>query len=132
MNNKDLIAKAASYVNSTKTEGGLLGDVACALISKSGVIYVGVCASVGSNTFCAETNAIGSMISEAEFEIKKIVAVWKNEKDEVFVISPCGNCRQLMYEVHPNNLQTIVLLDRDKEISLKDLLPHYSSWKKQD
>lgn len=132
MNNRDFIAKAASYVNSTKTNGGLLGDVACALISKSGAMYVGVCASVGSNTFCAETNAIGSMISEAEFEIEKIVAVWKNEEDETFVISPCGNCRQLMCEIHPNNLKTMVLLDRNKEVRLKDLLPHYSSWQRQD
>ena len=46
--------------------------------------------NVGSNCFCAENIAIGSMMTNGEYKIQKIVAVWKNKEGKVFVIPPCG------------------------------------------
>ncbi|MCV2403430.1 hypothetical protein OFY17_11125 [Marinomonas sp. C2222] len=131
MNNSILIDKAAATIFSVKTKGGLIGDVGCALLTKDGNLYTGVCASTGSNTFCAEQNAIGSMITNREYAISKIVAVWKNESGEVFVISPCGNCRQMMYEMSGENLNAEIILDKDNSKTLSELLPDYSSWKRQ-
>ncbi|PCJ19898.1 MAG: cytidine deaminase [Candidatus Cloacimonadota bacterium] len=132
MKNEELIKRASFYICSKEVKGGLIGDVACALLTESNEIYTGVCASVGSNTFCAEFNAIGSMISNKEYKIKKIVAVWKDERDDIFVIPPCGNCRQFIYEIDSDNLKTIVVLDKNKEVSLGELLPLNNWWKKQD
>ena len=92
MNNEELIRKAASVINPKKIRGFLIGDVGCALITDKGTTYVGICADVGSNAFCAEHNAIGAMITAGEYRISQIVAVWKNEKGEIYVIPPCGNC----------------------------------------
>ena len=131
MENSILIEKAASVVFAVESKGGLIGDVGCALLTKGGRLYTGICASTGSNTFCAEQNAIGNMITNREYEISKIVAVWKNKSEDVFVISPCGNCRQLMYEISPENLDTEIILDRVRSKTLAELLPDYSSWKKQ-
>ncbi len=131
MTNKELIQKAASVINPVKTDGGLIGDVGCAIIADNDKVYTGICAATGSNVFCAEQNAIGSMITDKQFGIKKIVATWKDEKGIVFVIPPCGNCRQLMREINEDNLEkTEVLLDIDKEIKLKELLPYYDLWQK--
>lgn len=134
MDDKKLIRRAASVIKTRKTKsGGLLGDVGCALVTDKGNVYVGVCAAVGSNTFCAEQNAIGSMITNKEFKIKKIVAVWKNEKGVMYVIPPCGNCRQLMREINEENLDNAgVLLNKDKIVKLKELLPFHDSWQKVD
>ncbi len=132
MTNKELIKKAASVVKTRKTKDGLFGDVGCALISNQDKIYVGICADVGSNVFCAERNAIGSMITDGEYKIKKIVAVWKDEAESVFVIPPCGNCRQFIREVHEENLDTKIVLDEHKTVLLKELLPYYNWWKKQE
>ena len=132
VSNKELIRKAASVIKLKKTKGGLFGDVGCALISKNNKIYVGICADSGSNCFCAETMAIGAMMTAGEYEIKKIVAVWKNENGEVFVIPPCGNCRQFIREVEQSNLETRVILDTNKTVKLKQLLPYFDWWKKQD
>jgi cytidine deaminase len=132
MTNKELIKKAVAIVKSKKTKGGLFADVGCALISKSGKIYTGVCADPGwGYGFCAEQSAIGSMITNGEYKIKKIVGVWKNKKGAIFVIPPCGNCRQFMYNIDKSNLETEVILDSDKTVKLKELLPYYDSWKKQ-
>ena len=88
---------------------------------------------MNSNGYCAERVAIAKMITDGkEYVIKKIVATWKNKKGEIYVIPPCGHCRQAMRELDEKNiLQTEVLLDKDKSVKLKDLLPYHDSWKKQ-
>ena len=130
--NQKLIKKAASVVKPKKVKDRLFADVGCALLSKKNKIYLGVCATSGSNTFCAEKIAIGSMITNGEYEIKKIVAVWKDDKGKIFVIPPCGNCRQLIRETDEKNLNTEVILDKNKTIKLKKLLPYFDWWKKQN
>lgn len=131
MNNNKLIEKAASVVKTKVTKAGMMGDVGCALLTKSGNLYMGICASVGSSNFCAEQAAIGEMITKGEFDIDKIVAVWKNEEQEVFVIPPCGKCRQMMRDINEENISnTKVLIDDGVEVFLKDLIPYYDSWRK--
>ena len=132
MTNENLIKKAAAVIKAKKIKDSLFADVGCALLSAKGKVYVGVCAGTDwSHGFCAEQNAIGSMITDGEYGIKKIVAVWKDEKGSTFVIPPCGNCRQFMQNTDESNLGTEVILDRNKTVKLKDLLPYYDWWKQQ-
>jgi len=131
MTNQELIAQAASVVNARRTNRGLFADVGCALLSVEGKLYLGVCADSGSNVFCAEQNAMGSMITDGVYRIAKIVAVWMDEQGTVHVISPCGNCRQMMLEIDEGNLDTEVILDHDKIVTLEALLPYHNWWKKQ-
>jgi cytidine deaminase len=65
------------------------------------------------------------MITAREYRIKSIVAVWKDEKGEVYILAPCGRCREFMYQTNKENLDTDVILDRNKVVKLKDLLPYY-------
>ena len=129
--NSILIKRAASLIKPRRIKDSLFADVGCVLLSQQNQIYHGVCAVSGSNTFCAETAAIAAMITNGEYEIKRIVAVWKDEAGSVFVIPPCGNCRQLMRETDESNLEAEVILDADKTVLLKELLPYYDWWKKQ-
>ena len=128
MTNQELIDKAASVVNSKKIGEYTVGNVGCALISDKGHLYTGVCIDVGSSMgFCAEHNAIGSMVTNGEYKIKKIVGVWINDKREVYVLSPCGRCREFMYQIDKGNLETEVVLSKDKSVKLSELLP-YQDW----
>jgi len=131
MTNEELIEKAASVVKTRKTKNGLFGDVGCAVLSDNNNVYVGICAAAGSNAICAEQFALGSMMATGEYKFKKIVAVWKDEKDNIFVIPPCGNCRQYMREINEDNLSSEIILDKGKVVSLKELLPYYDWWQKQ-
>jgi cytidine deaminase len=131
MTNEEMIQRAASVVRTRETESGLFGDVGCALLSSEGKLYLGVCADSGSNAFCAEQNAIGSMITDGTYRIAKIVAVWKDEDSHVHVIAPCGNCWQMMKEMDDENLHAEVILDRDKTVRLAVLLPYHDWWKRQ-
>src|SRR3989338_7986147 len=130
--NQELINKAASVINTKKLKDGLVGDVGCTLLSKNGKIYTGVCVGVNSNGYCAERVAIAKMITDdKEFVIKKIVATWKNEDGKLFVIPPCWHCRQAMRETDEKNLDAEVILDKNKTVKLKELLPYFDWGKEQ-
>ena len=129
----DLIALAAQQVRPKLLARGLIGDVGCALQSVSGAIYTARCIFTDSNTICAERAAIASMVSAGdEYRIALIVAVWCDAAGVTFVIPPCGNCRQAMYDIDPHNIrQTQVILDYNRAVPLAELLPYHDWWQKQ-
>ena len=49
---------------------------------------------------------------------------------EAYVFSPCGRCREFMYQINNKNLNTKVILDKNKAVKLKELLP-YAGWSKK-
>lgn len=95
--------------------------VGCALLCKNGNIYKGVNCD-GIHGSCAEYITMGIAISAGEREFDTIVAV--HEKALNCVISPCGNCRQMLYEYCPD-IKVIVNDENGKLIKVKarDLLP---------
>jgi cytidine deaminase len=119
----DLILRATALLNPrrlSKTVG--VGDVACALVTASGAVHVGVCivASCGIG-FCAEHAAIASMVTHGESRIHTIVAVDRNGKP----LSPCGRCRELIAQIDAENVETRILLPGDKVMTLRQLLPDH-------
>ena len=130
MTNEELILRAAKVLRPHATPGGrLIGDVGATLITDRGYLYSGVCIDTGSGTgFCAEHSAIASMVTSGEYRIATIVAVWRDERDgKLHVLPPCGRCREFMRQIDEANLETEVVLARDKTLKLKDLLP-YHQW----
>ena len=123
LTNLEMIEKAKTVLKPRNlSPGHTAGDVACALLSSGGNLYLGVCIDVGSGIgFCAEHSAIAAMITAGESRISKIVAVW----GENTVLPPCGRCREFMYEIDETNLATTdVILGENHVVKLKDLLPH--------
>jgi cytidine deaminase len=122
----DLIASAASVVNPYRTpDGRLFGDVGATLVTDAGNAYSGVCIDTASGTgFCAEHAAIAAMVTAGEYRIARIVAVWRDERDGAhYVLPPCGRCRQFILQIDPANLETEVVLGRDRSVRLRALLP---------
>ena len=90
------------------------GGVGCALVTAGGNVYVGVCIDTGSSMgYCAEHNAIGTMITQGESQIVSIVAVRYDGR----VLPPCGRCREFIYQVNPSNAETRVLLEPEPDDS---------------
>ncbi len=133
MHHRDLIALASAQVQPKHLKEGVIGDVGAALITTSGHIYTGRCVLTGSNTICAERVAIARMVSEGnEYAIAQIVAVWHDEHGRVYVIPPCGHCRQAMHDIAPQNITTTqVILSHDVSVPLTALLPYYDWWQLQ-
>ena len=95
------------------------GSVGAALRSASGRVYTGICLDLACGIgFCAEHSAIAEMLKHRETEIISIVAV-----DSDGVVPPCGRCRELMAQLSRANAETAVVLDLDRVVSLRELLP---------
>lgn len=100
------------------------GQVAAAILTKQGNIYVGVCVDASCGlTICAERNAIFHMITQGESKIDKVVAIASDGK----VASPCGSCRELMMQLDKDNKDIEILLDYEtkESITLEELMPHW-------
>ncbi len=101
------------------------GEVAAAILSKSGKIYTGVCIDTCSTLgICAERNAIFNMITNGESEIDKVVAILPDGT----VGAPCGACRELMVQLMPKdykNVQILMNFEEEKIITLGELTPEW-------
>src|SRR5215218_9607565 len=123
MTNEELIECAARVLRPrTTTDGRLIADVGATLLTDNGHAYSGVCIDTGSGTgFCAEHSAIAAMVTSGEYRIAKIVAVWRDERDgRLYVLPPCGRCREFMRQIDEANLETQVVLGKDKTLKLKE------------
>jgi cytidine deaminase len=121
-----LIERAAAVVAPARIGRHLIGDVGCALLTDQGNIYVGVCLDLPSGIgFCAEASAIAAMVTAGEQRIAQIVAVWKDEDGAMYILSPCGRCREFIAQIHSANMETEVILARDRSVALRELLPQH-------
>jgi cytidine deaminase len=83
---------------------------------------------IGSHLgLCAEQSAVSQMLSKTDPKVKKIVAVWRDEKGELYVLPPCGRCREFLRTMSQDNLEANIILGKDHSEKLKNLLP-YHGW----
>jgi cytidine deaminase len=120
--NEELIKKAQSLANRRKQPNGSeFAYCGTALLSDSGEVYLGVSIDTPSGLgFCSEQTAISAMITKGESKIKKIVAVLEDGT----ILPPCGSCREFIYQVNKDNLETEVIIAKDNIVKLKELLPY--------
>ena len=116
-----LIKIALEVLEKNFDDGVYNHTVGCALLCQNGKIYSGVNCD-GIHGSCAEYITIGTAISAGEREFETIVAVHDKQPD--YVISPCGNCRQMLFDYCPDI--KVIVKDDDGEIvkvTVRDLLP---------
>lgn len=120
--NAELIEKAKSIVKPIKMRHGFTtADCGCALVTDKGNIHLGVSIDTPSGMgFCAEHSAIGAMVTNQETKIDKIVAAGEDGT----VLPPCGRCREFIYQINKENLDTEVIISKDKSVKLRELLPY--------
>jgi len=101
------------------------GEVAAAVLSKSGKIYTGVCIDTCSTLgICAERNAIFNMITNGEHEIDKVLCILPDGSNG----APCGACRELMVQLMAGHYQDVeILLDYATgcTVTLGEITPHW-------
>ena len=74
-------------------------------VTPLGNIYQGVCIDTGSGMgFCTEHAAVAAMVTARESSVAKVVAVWLDKDGTLFVLPPCGRCREFMSQIDESNL----------------------------
>ena len=97
-------------------------SIGAAVLCSSGKIYTAVNVESCGYGPCAEPIAIGSAISAGERSFETIVAVG-NAQPPHKIVSPCGNCRQLLFDYAPDCLVIIEHESRVVKIPARDLIP---------
>jgi cytidine deaminase len=124
VSNDELITSAAAVLRPRVVGDRPFGNVGCTLVTDAGHCYSGVCIDTGSGTgFCAEHAAIAAMVTAGEYRIAKIVAVWRDEDDVLYVMPPGGRYREFIRQVDTGNLDTEMFTGRNTTVSVRELLP---------
>ncbi|MFX4300799.1 cytidine deaminase family protein [Alicyclobacillus tolerans] len=123
---EELYQKAVSVLNPRElSEHAQAGTVAAAILTESGNVYTGVCIDTAcSMGFCAEHAAAAAMVTHGENRVLKMIAVGRRGN----IMPPCGRCREFISQLHADNLESEVMVDRDTVVTIKELLPH--DWRK--
>ncbi|MBQ8168474.1 cytidine deaminase [bacterium] len=122
MDYKNLMKKAIEVCQNAYCPYSKFPVGACVLTAND-KIYTG-CNFENSSfglTICAERNAIGSAIADGENKVKAIAIYSPNMED----CTPCGACRQVLYEFKSNSgLDIITLKGEDISVcKIEELLP---------
>ena len=103
--------------------------VGAALLAKNGSVYTGCnieCATF-TPTNCAERTALFKAVSEGvhEFAAVAVVGAKDGAPDDALITSPCGVCRQMLYEFGGPDLRVIRAKSENdwQEMTLGELLP---------
>ena len=122
---RELIQAALDALLRNFDDGIYHHTVGVAIRCANGKVYSGVnCAGV--HGACAEYVVMGMAVSAGERAFDTIVAA--HEKMPNGVLSPCGNCRQMLVEYCPE-IKVIVTDDEGRlvKVGIRDLLPF--AWK---
>lgn len=101
--------------------------IAAALKTTNGQQFLGlhISANIGATSICAEAAAIAEALKHGPMTIDRIVAVRHtfNSMENIEIVSPCGRCRELIYEYGPN--ACVILSDASISflLPIADLLP---------
>ena len=116
----ELIAEAQKAIQLNYDESNYNHTVGAAVLCRNGKIYIGVNV-YALHGACAEQVAMGNAITNGERYFETIVAVRGKKGEEI--ISPCGNCRQILHDYMPE-CNVILMINGDKKkVAVKELLP---------
>ena len=126
----ELIAAARAVLRPVIVRDRPFGDVGGAVVSESGRVYTGVSIDTGGWGLCAERSAIAAMVTAGEYRILQVVAVWQEWQGgdrALWVLPPCGICRDFMRQIDEDNMDAEVILGPSESKRLAELLP-LSAW----
>ena len=104
----------------TRGEFCSFGFVSAVVEGGNGKYYTGVNVDLACALgFCAERNAVSTMLTDGETVVRRVVCVGKNGK----LMSPCGCCREFIALLSPENENAEFLLDENtgRTASLREL-----------
>ncbi|KAJ5972917.1 APOBEC/CMP deaminase zinc-binding [Penicillium vulpinum] len=98
-------------------------SVASAALSANGQVFTGVNVFHFTGGPCAELVVLGVAASAGTPRLSHIVAVGE-DGNEGIILSPCGRCRQVLHDLHPEIRAIVQKGGVVKSVSIDELLPY--------
>ncbi|QTH58552.1 ASCH domain-containing protein [Corynebacterium hindlerae] len=122
---RNLIRVVRSHAE--QTSNGDATTVAAGLLTASGQIILGVNVYHFLGGPCAEVSALSKHAEiAADDPVTTVVAVYGPAGD---VISPCGKCRQILFDLDPNIKAIVRTPNGFVSFAIRELLPHPYDWR---
>ena len=102
----------------------VIHQVASALRTKSGRVYLGVHLGSRRINVCAESAAIANAEMALDHGIDTIVAVCKDQAGRVVVTNPCGVCREMLTTYGPEATVIVDIEGRVRKVPGTALMPN--------
>ncbi|KKR42941.1 MAG: Cytidine deaminase family enzyme [Parcubacteria group bacterium GW2011_GWF1_40_6] len=96
-------------------------QVGCALITKSGKIYVGISIRGQKINTCGEWHALSNAFLAGDYDIEMGVAVQKFEDGTFEILPPCGLCREFYITYCPN---AEIIVSENQKIKASELISY--------
>ena len=124
----EMLALARKNLNPQERGGYCsFGFVSAVLEAANGRYYTGVNVDLACGLgYCAERNAAGSMLTDGETVVRRVVCVGEDGA----LMPPCGCCREFLALLSPENENTEFLLEEQplRTCRLAELRP--AAWDK--
>ena len=124
---QELIDQAEAVLRPRQVDDRWFADVAAAIETDAGSLYLGVCIDTGGTGYCAEQAAAAAMLTAGESRVRRVVAVWRDSRagddSPLYVLPPCGVCRLFLIDVDPANSACDVVIGASQTVPLTELLP---------
>lgn len=121
----DAATAAAAHLGGRRTDAAT-HTVAAAAIDVSGRVHVAANVFHFTGGPCAELAVLGAAAAVSDDPVMAIVAVGDGGRG---VLAPCGRCRQVLLDLHP---QALVLVpaagDEPESVPVRSLLPRSYRW----
>lgn len=96
-------------------------QVAATVVTSSGLYYGNNVFLSNCTLYCAEVAAILAAVAAGDIDIRKIyIAIRRADGSKPGLVTPCGNCRQVIVDFSIKNNRNIVLMSTNDE--LKEVL----------
>ena len=120
---QELLQRAIETSDRLYLEG--VHEVAAAVRTRTGLTFSAIHIEtwLGWADVCGEVAAMSCMVAGGHRDLETIVAVWKSPEEKHFLLSPCGRCRELIYEFNKNAWVITGTLEKPYKVKAKDLLP---------
>lgn len=123
LDTQKLISAATELVNKRADDKN--HTMAAAVLTRSGKVITSMNLFHFTDGPDAEVAALARVVTEGE-EPELIVAVGHNDRG---VLSPCGRCRQTIFDYYPH--MNVVISNDGTVRSIKELLPDIFDWNAQ-
>jgi cytidine deaminase len=103
--------------------------IAASLLTGTGKRYtaLNLACTLGRANVCAESTALAQAIAQQETEFSTLVVVRhvqeNSDSPRIKLVTPCGICREMLYEYAPELYVIITHMSTLKKVSIRDLLP---------
>ena len=122
---RDLVNAATALIRHRAEYGH--HHIACALRTTDGQRFLGlhISANIGRGSICAEAATIAEALKQGPIIVERIVSVRHTfiSEQDIEVIPPCGQCRELILEYGPNAFVILKISSGLVRVHISELLP---------